>query len=152
MPSERQRLLAPRRISTDTRPRFRLDHAYGMATRPQQTGSAAEGSPVHTLHHSAGMFDNACFYLTHGQRIHNGLVTVSYALTGADAASFNIDGATGAVTFKAVPDYETKSSYAVALFSSACNAGAGGAASCFESPDVIASARPRRASARISAR
>ena len=62
-------------------PRFRLDHAYGMATRPKQTVSAAEGSTVHTLHHTAGMFENACFYMTHGNRIHNGLVTVSYALT-----------------------------------------------------------------------
>jgi ectoine hydroxylase-related dioxygenase (phytanoyl-CoA dioxygenase family) len=60
-------------------PRFRLDHAYGMATRPKPAASAAEG--VHTLHHHAGLFDNACFYLTHGRRIHNGLVTVSYALT-----------------------------------------------------------------------
>ena len=62
-------------------PRFRLDHAYGMATRPKPTVTAAEASPVHTLHHTAGYFENACCYVTHGQRIHNGLVTVSYALT-----------------------------------------------------------------------
>src|SRR4029078_2535055 len=36
---------------------------------------------------------------------------VSYALTGADAGAFTIDSATGAVTFNASPDYETKSSY-----------------------------------------
>ena len=37
--------------------------------------------------------------------------TVTYALTGADAASFTINSATGAVTFNSSPDYETKSSY-----------------------------------------
>src|SRR3974390_763024 len=37
--------------------------------------------------------------------------TVSYALTGADAAAFTINSSTGAVTFNASPDYETKSSY-----------------------------------------
>jgi T1SS-143 domain-containing protein len=37
--------------------------------------------------------------------------TVTYALTGADAAAFTIDNSTGAVHFNAVPNYETKSSY-----------------------------------------
>jgi hypothetical protein len=36
---------------------------------------------------------------------------VSFSLTGADAAAFTIDGTTGAVTFNASPDFETKSSY-----------------------------------------
>lgn len=33
--------------------------------------------------------------------------TLTYALSGADAALFNIDRSTGAVTFRAVPDFET---------------------------------------------
>ena len=37
--------------------------------------------------------------------------TVSYALTGADAAAFTVNSATGAVTFNSTPDFETKSSY-----------------------------------------
>ena len=37
--------------------------------------------------------------------------TLTYSLSGTDAASFNIDSATGVVTFKVAPDYETKSSY-----------------------------------------
>ena len=36
---------------------------------------------------------------------------VTFNLTGADAAAFTINGATGAVTFNAAPDFETKSSY-----------------------------------------
>ena len=36
---------------------------------------------------------------------------ISYSLAGTDAAAFNIDAATGVVTIKASPDYETKSSY-----------------------------------------
>src|SRR5260221_5626143 len=34
-------------------------------------------------------------------------------MTGADAASFNINSATGAVTFVASPDFETKTSYSI---------------------------------------
>jgi large repetitive protein len=37
--------------------------------------------------------------------------TVTYALSGADAAAFTIDPATGSVTINGVPDFETKSSY-----------------------------------------
>ena len=37
--------------------------------------------------------------------------TVSYSLSGTDAAAFNIDSATGVVTIKASPDYETQTSY-----------------------------------------
>src|SRR4029077_4894466 len=37
--------------------------------------------------------------------------TVTYALTGADAAAFTINSSTGAVTINASPDFETKSSY-----------------------------------------
>ncbi len=54
--------------------KFRLDHAYGMAMRHDGT-PGGEG-----LHHEGGMFDHGCFYATHGNRVHNGLVVVSYAL------------------------------------------------------------------------
>jgi hypothetical protein len=37
--------------------------------------------------------------------------TVSFSLSGADAAAFTIDNATGAVTLNASPDFETQSSY-----------------------------------------
>ena len=56
-------------------PRFRLDHAYGMAMRAAGEGGG-EG-----LHHHSGMFEYGCFYVTHHDRMHNGLVVVSYALT-----------------------------------------------------------------------
>ena len=55
--------------------KFRLDHAYGMAMR---AGGERSGEG---LHHQAGMFDYGCFYVTHGQTMHNGLIVVSWALT-----------------------------------------------------------------------
>jgi len=56
-------------------PKFRLDHAYGMA---MCAGQKDEGEG---LHHSAGTFSHGCYYVTHGDKMHNGLVVVSYALT-----------------------------------------------------------------------
>ncbi|CAN4267737.1 VCBS repeat [Methylophilaceae bacterium] len=38
--------------------------------------------------------------------------TLTYSLSGTDAASFDINSSTGVVTIKASPDFETKSSYA----------------------------------------
>ncbi len=61
--------------------KFRLDHAYGMAMSADgQRGG--EG-----LHHNAAMFDHGCFYTTHGARMHNGLVVVSYALCDVPAGA-----------------------------------------------------------------
>jgi ectoine hydroxylase-related dioxygenase (phytanoyl-CoA dioxygenase family) len=61
---------------------FRLDHAYGMASRTTKTG---EPQPVtnngRPLHHSSYLFDYGCFYLHQGKQMHNGLIVVSYALT-----------------------------------------------------------------------
>ncbi len=37
--------------------------------------------------------------------------TLTYSISGIDAASFNIDSSTGVVTFKTAPDYETKNEY-----------------------------------------
>jgi hypothetical protein len=37
--------------------------------------------------------------------------TVTYALTGTDAAAFTINSTTGVVTINNVPDFETKASY-----------------------------------------
>jgi len=56
-------------------PKFRLDHAYGMAMRVEDE-TEDEG-----LHHAAGGFFHGCYYVTHGTTMHNGLVVVSYALT-----------------------------------------------------------------------
>lgn len=58
-------------------PKFRLDHAYGMAARANGGRSPQELG----LHHAAGMFDHGCYYTTHGTKMHNGLIVVSYALT-----------------------------------------------------------------------
>src|SRR6185369_11714551 len=41
--------------------------------------------------------------------------TVTYSLTGADAAAFTINSSTGAVTFNASPDFETQSSYSFSV-------------------------------------
>ena len=57
--------------------RFRLDHAYGMAMRATDDGALPAGN----LHHVAGMFHHACFYVTHGAKMHNGLIVVSFALS-----------------------------------------------------------------------
>src|SRR5262245_3511155 len=55
-------------------PKIRMHHAYGMAmsTRGVRGG---EG-----LHHYAGLFNEGIYYATHGSKMHNGLVVVSYAL------------------------------------------------------------------------
>jgi hypothetical protein len=39
----------------------------------------------------------------------------TFALTGTDAGAFNIDAATGVVTFKNSPDFEAKASYAIGV-------------------------------------
>lgn len=44
---------------------------------------------------------------------------ITYTLGGTDAASFNIDATTGIVTFKAQPDFETKSSYSITVTANA---------------------------------
>src|SRR5438270_13375612 len=37
-------------------PKFRLDHAYGMATSPSPTGAAPESAANAGMHHTAAMF------------------------------------------------------------------------------------------------
>src|SRR4029079_18991760 len=59
--------------------------------------SVAEGTATTTVVYTAAATD-----------VNGGAVT--YALTGADAGAFTINSATGAVTFNASPDFETKSS------------------------------------------
>jgi len=64
-------------LTTMLGPKFRLDHAYGMAMR-------ADGKPApkgRELHHHSHMYHHASYYLTHQQMMHNGLIVVSYALT-----------------------------------------------------------------------
>src|SRR5258708_12365507 len=51
----------------------------------------------------------AVVYTAAGNDVGGGAVT--FSLSGADAAAFTINPATGAVSFNASPDYETKSSY-----------------------------------------
>ena len=62
------------------------------------TATVAEGTSTATVVYTASATDPA-----------GG--TVTYALTGTDAGAFTINAATGAVTFNAVPDFETKTSY-----------------------------------------
>src|SRR5678809_1353309 len=64
------------------------------------TATVAEGTSTATVVYTAAATD-----------VNGG--TVTYSLTGADAASFNINSSTGAVTFVSSPDYETKSSYSI---------------------------------------
>ena len=61
--------------------KFRLDHAYGMAARSD--GEAGNFG----MHHEAGMFGHGCYYTTHGDTMHNGLIVVSYALTDTPAGA-----------------------------------------------------------------
>ncbi|MCZ7646444.1 MAG: phytanoyl-CoA dioxygenase family protein [Planctomycetota bacterium] len=56
-------------------PKFRLDHAYGMAAR---AGATAEG---HSLHHTSYLWNHGCYYLVEKGVMHNGLIVVSFALT-----------------------------------------------------------------------
>jgi ectoine hydroxylase-related dioxygenase (phytanoyl-CoA dioxygenase family) len=62
-------------------PKFRIDHAYGMAMR-ESGERGGEG-----LHHEAGMFNHGAYYVTHRDRMHNGLIVVSWALTDAPLGS-----------------------------------------------------------------
>lgn len=64
-------------ITTLLGPKFRLDHAYGMAMRAE--GKAAPRG--RELHHNSHMYHHGCYYVTHQQIIHNGLIVVSFALT-----------------------------------------------------------------------
>jgi len=59
--------------------KFRLDHAYGMMM------SADGHRGGEGLHHYAGMFDHGCYYVTHRDRMHNGLLVVSYTLVDVSA-------------------------------------------------------------------
>jgi hypothetical protein len=55
-------------------PNLRLDHAYGMS---MSSAGAAGGEGLHL---GGGMFQHGSYYVTHGERIHNGLLVVSFAL------------------------------------------------------------------------
>ncbi len=57
-------------------PKFRLDHAYGMAMRADGTQSP----PGSELHHESDMFSYGCFYQANSRGFHNGLMVVSFAL------------------------------------------------------------------------
>jgi ectoine hydroxylase-related dioxygenase (phytanoyl-CoA dioxygenase family) len=63
-------------------PKFRLDHAYGMAMK-----ASNQNTTPGNLHHEGGMFHHGCFYAQHGAKMHNGLMVVSWALTDAPAGS-----------------------------------------------------------------
>ena len=56
-----------------------------------------------------GTTTSTVVYTAAGTDVAGGVV--SFSLSGPDAAAFSIDANSGAVTFNAVPDFETKSSY-----------------------------------------
>ena len=41
--------------------------------------------------------------------------TLTYSISGTDASVFDVNSATGDITFKASPNYETKNSYSLSL-------------------------------------
>ncbi|MBI3228858.1 MAG: cadherin repeat domain-containing protein, partial [Burkholderiales bacterium] len=63
------------------------------------TASVVEGTPTSTVVYTATATD-----------VDAG-TTLTYSLSGTDAAAFDINASTGAVTLKAVPNFDTKNSY-----------------------------------------
>jgi ectoine hydroxylase-related dioxygenase (phytanoyl-CoA dioxygenase family) len=57
-------------------PKFRLDHAYGMAMRADGT----QAPPGGEMHHEADIYQHGCFYVANSRGMHNGLIVVSFAL------------------------------------------------------------------------
>ena len=62
-------------------PKLRLDHAYGMA---MSTAGEAGGEG---MHHGGTTFAHGCYYVNHGQQMHNGLLVVSWALCDVPAGA-----------------------------------------------------------------
>jgi hypothetical protein len=69
---------------------------------PGATGTVAENAAVNTVIYTASATDTD---------FAPGTQSLTYSLSGTDAALLNIDAATGAVTLKASADFETKDSY-----------------------------------------
>ena len=67
-----------------------------------------ESAPVFTSSASVSVEENQLSAITLTATDDN---TLSYAISGGDSASFNIDSASGVVIFKTAPDYETKNLY-----------------------------------------
>jgi len=67
-----------------------------------------ESAPVFTSSASVSVEENQLSAITLTATDDN---TLSYAISGGDSASFNLDSASGTVTFKTAPDYETKNLY-----------------------------------------
>jgi Ca2+-binding RTX toxin-like protein len=78
------------------------DRRVGLSLDP-----VSENPPVITSATTASVAENqsAAYTITATDR-DGGLDTLSYSLSGADAALFDIDSVTGIVTFKSAPDYE----------------------------------------------
>ena len=60
---------------------------------------------------TADVNENQTSAITLGATDADNLLALTYSLSGTDAASFDVDSATGVVTFKAAPDFESKWSY-----------------------------------------
>ena len=84
------------------------DVAGASATQDfQVTVANSNDAPVITSSNGAAVLENvtgAVYQVTATDT--DAGDTISYSLSGTDAALFNIDAATGAVTFKAAPDYD----------------------------------------------
>jgi hypothetical protein len=75
--------------------------------------SALAGTPVFSSPSSASVNEGvaAGTPVYTAQASETGNPTLTYSLSGTDAAAFTINSTTGVVTINSVPDFETKSSY-----------------------------------------
>jgi len=67
-----------------------------------------ESAPVFTSPDSVSVEENQFSVLTLTATDDN---NITYAISGGDSANFNVDSASGVVTFKSAPDYETQNLY-----------------------------------------
>lgn len=65
-------------------------------------------APVFTSNNTVSVNENQTSAIT---LVATDANTVTYSISGTDAASFTVDGATGVVAFNAAPDFETKNTY-----------------------------------------
>ena len=95
---------------TNTGSNFLTINLFGINDAPTitsgATGSVAENAAISTVVYTATATD-----------VEAG-TTLAYSLSGDDAALFNINSSSGAVTLKASADYETKPSYSINVVAS----------------------------------
>jgi hypothetical protein len=91
-----------------------LSDTQAVTVNVSNVTGANGDKPVFTSGTTASIAENSATTTT----VYDANVTgtgAAIALTGTDAGAFNIDSTTGVVTFKASPDFEAKSSYAIGV-------------------------------------